>query len=288
MPQIYLKVSNGLESTASADNRKWLKDDSVNTIKENIRERLNLHVKRRIQDQDLLPLPSPQSYTSSTSPIPLLSPASSAPYSIHHPTNSLFPFNHPREYVPGVNSSMPPIPSLQPIPTIQSQLPHPPALIISNNPNKQSSNLHNNVRLMNVTSNETISSRAKQQHQQHQQQLPKRLNGRKKTMTNKQMKNAADAQQNVRFMNHQMELNEQQLAGTPMEQNGGSGGGNGASSVIAANGSTILDDEYGKQSYEKLDSKLSNTPDILSMILSMKKNALMHDPDVIQFILSLR
>lgn len=40
--------------------------------------------------------------------------------------------------------------------------------------------------------------------------------------------------------------------------------------------------------YEKQEQKLSNTPDILSMVLSIKKNALMHDPYVIQFISSIR
>lgn len=40
--------------------------------------------------------------------------------------------------------------------------------------------------------------------------------------------------------------------------------------------------------YDKQDQKLANTPDILSMVLSIKKNALMHDPYVIQFISSIR
>lgn len=39
---------------------------------------------------------------------------------------------------------------------------------------------------------------------------------------------------------------------------------------------------------DKQDQKLANTPDILSMVLSLKKNALMHDPYVIQFISSIR
>lgn len=40
--------------------------------------------------------------------------------------------------------------------------------------------------------------------------------------------------------------------------------------------------------YEKPDQRSNNTPDILSMVLSLKKNALMHDPYVIQFISSIR
>lgn len=39
---------------------------------------------------------------------------------------------------------------------------------------------------------------------------------------------------------------------------------------------------------DKPDSKAPNTPDILSMVLSLKKNALMHDPYVIQFISAIR
>lgn len=39
---------------------------------------------------------------------------------------------------------------------------------------------------------------------------------------------------------------------------------------------------------DKNDPKLGNTPDILSMVLSLKKNALMHDPYVIQFLSSIR
>lgn len=44
----------------------------------------------------------------------------------------------------------------------------------------------------------------------------------------------------------------------------------------------------GDTPYEKLDQRLNNSPDILSMVLSLKKNALMHDPYVIQFISSIR
>lgn len=40
--------------------------------------------------------------------------------------------------------------------------------------------------------------------------------------------------------------------------------------------------------YEKPDQRSNNSPDILSMVLSLKKNALMHDPYVIQFISSIR
>lgn len=40
--------------------------------------------------------------------------------------------------------------------------------------------------------------------------------------------------------------------------------------------------------YDKNDNKLSNMPDILSMVLSLKKNALMHDPHVIQFLSAIR
>lgn len=40
--------------------------------------------------------------------------------------------------------------------------------------------------------------------------------------------------------------------------------------------------------YDKNDQKMNHTPDILSMVLSLKKNALMHDPYVIQFISSIR
>lgn len=39
---------------------------------------------------------------------------------------------------------------------------------------------------------------------------------------------------------------------------------------------------------DKADTKLVTTPDILSMVLSLKKNALMHDPYVIQFISAIR
>lgn len=54
----------------------------------------------------------------------------------------------------------------------------------------------------------------------------------------------------------------------PNNNNGGGGGGDAA--------------------FEKSDQRLNNSPDILSMVLSLKKNALMHDPYVIQFISSIR
>lgn len=47
-------------------------------------------------------------------------------------------------------------------------------------------------------------------------------------------------------------------------------------------------DDTSSTSYYKNDAKQTNTPDILSMVLSLKKNALMHDPYVIQFISSIR
>lgn len=40
--------------------------------------------------------------------------------------------------------------------------------------------------------------------------------------------------------------------------------------------------------FDKQEHKFANTPDILSMVLSMKKNAMMHDPYVIQFLSSIR
>lgn len=56
------------------------------------------------------------------------------------------------------------------------------------------------------------------------------------------------------------------------------------------NGSTSPTHNGGDTSpvpYEKPD-RSNNSPDILSMVLSLKKNALMHDPYVIQFISSIR
>lgn len=233
MPQIYFTVSS--EAATSSDNQKWLKDDTTSTIKENIRERLNLHVKRRIQDQDLSPVN--QSYTSTSAPLSLLS---TTPSLTIHPSNPLFAFNHPREYIPG-NPSIP------------------PALIISSEFNKHSNDLHSNVRLMNIA--------AEQNSSKSKQKSPKRLNGRKKTMNNKHLK-AIDAQQNhlldARYSNVSTDSNDKPIG-------------------LANN-----DEEYARNCYEKFDTKLTNSPDILSMILSIKKNALMHDPEVIQFILSLR
>lgn len=46
-------------------------------------------------------------------------------------------------------------------------------------------------------------------------------------------------------------------------------------------------DDTSPVPYEKPDHRSNNSPDILSMVLSLKKNALMHDPHVIQFISSI-
>lgn len=48
------------------------------------------------------------------------------------------------------------------------------------------------------------------------------------------------------------------------------------------------DDDTSTAPCEKIDQRLNNSPDILSMVLSLKKNALLHDPYVVQFISSIR
>lgn len=265
MPQIYSKVSSASETASIADNQKLLKD--ISKTKKNIRERLNLHVKRRIQDQDLVSVAVPQisqPFTSSSSASLLLSPT--ATISIH-PANTTYPFNHSihREIVRGMPSTLL-IPS-------------------DSNARMPSSNLYNsNVRLMNIAATIEQSSPKNLNNNSNRKTSPKRLhnntNNRKKVMSSKAHSKMIETHNNLMLSPGSPciavdESMDNRIPILNLERNGHNHGhGHGQ------------DDE--KYCYEKNDSKLTNPQDILSMILAIKKNALMHDPEVIQFISSLR
>lgn len=108
-------------------------------------------------------------------------------------------------------------------------------------------------------------------------QPPKKIIKKKKTVINKKKTKQLDTNQyaenlmlNTKFSDDSNEFhdrNDSSLNGCPSPQT------NGDSPPIP---------------YDKNDNKLTNTPDILSMVLSVKKNALMHDPYVIQFLSAIR
>lgn len=120
------------------------------------------------------------------------------------------------------------------------------------------------------------------QSTKHKQQ-PKKLTKRKKTASSKKKCKLVDANQqaenlilNTKFSDDSNDFHDRNdmgsnlMNGSPSPQN------------IQNNGDT------SPTPYDKNDQKMNNTPDILSMVLSLKKNALMHDPYVIQFISSIR
>lgn len=262
MPKIYLKVSSTLETASTADNQKLLKD--ISKTKQNIRERLNLHVKRRIQDQDIVSVPVPQisqAFASSSSSSLLLSPTASISI---YPANKTYPFNHSvhREFLRG----------------------NPSTLLIPSDLNaRTTSNLYNsNVRLMNIASTIEQSLPKNLNNNNNKKTSPKRLNNntnnRKKVMSSKVHSKMIETQNNLMLNPGSPSVGESMDKPMPilnLERNGHNHGHGHAQ-----------DDE--KYCYEKNDSKLTNSQDILSMILAIKKNALMHDPEVIQFISSLR
>lgn len=109
-------------------------------------------------------------------------------------------------------------------------------------------------------------------------QTPKKTIKKKKTVVNKKKTKQLDANQyaenlmlNTKYSDDSNEFhdrNDSSFNGCPSPQTT-----NGDSPPIP---------------YDKNDNKLTNTPDILSMVLSVKKNALMHDPYVIQFLSNIR
>lgn len=109
-------------------------------------------------------------------------------------------------------------------------------------------------------------------------QQPKKLTKKKKSLGNKKKTKQVDANQqaenlilNTKFSDDSNDYHDRsELNGSLSPQNNPNNG------------------DASPTPYDKADQKLNNTPDILSMVLSLKKNALMHDPYVIQFISSIR
>lgn len=107
-------------------------------------------------------------------------------------------------------------------------------------------------------------------------QQPKKMTKKKRSATIKKKTKHADANQqadnlilNTKFSDDSNDYHDR----NDNSLNGSISTGNGDSPPIPS---------------DKADAKLINTPDILSMVLSLKKNALMHDPYVIQFISAIR
>lgn len=111
-------------------------------------------------------------------------------------------------------------------------------------------------------------------------QQPKKLTKKKKTVTNKKKTKQVDAIQqaenlilNTKFSDDSNDFHDR---------------------IDNSMNNSILSHENRHNNdsptipFDKQDNKLTNTPDILSMVLSLKKNALMHDPYVIQFISAIR
>lgn len=60
VPQIFLTASGSATPVISSNNSRRLQSNDPSTVaKENIRERLNMHVKKRIQGQDIYPTSPP-------------------------------------------------------------------------------------------------------------------------------------------------------------------------------------------------------------------------------------
>lgn len=114
-------------------------------------------------------------------------------------------------------------------------------------------------------------------------QQPKKLTKKKKGAGNKRKTKHVDANQqaenlilNTKFSDDSNEFHDRHELSSNLQ--------NGSSSPQT----NISNEDSPPVPYEKQDQRLSNTPDILSMVLSLKKNALMHDPYVIQFISAIR
>lgn len=107
-------------------------------------------------------------------------------------------------------------------------------------------------------------------------QQPKKLTKKKKSATNKRKTKQVDANQqaenlilNTKFSDDSNEFHDRHEL---------------SSNLLNGSTSPQTNDDSPPVPYEKH----TNTPDILSMVLSLKKNALMHDPYVIQFISAIR
>ncbi|XP_055316445.1 uncharacterized protein LOC129576049 [Sitodiplosis mosellana] len=239
IPQILLTAAGSAPTPVISPNSRRLQPpDPMATAKENIRERLNMHVKKRIQ-QEIYPI--------------------SPPTSTHH---------YPDHYLDrGVASSLKPTyPFLMSGASSQVS----PVVVFANSCISVASDYtQNSGRTIPIPQIERQSSKSKQQ--------PKKVTKKKKAGGNKKKTKQVDANQyaenlmmNTKFSDDSNDFhdrNDSSMNGCPSPQT------NGDSPPIPS---------------DKNDQKLANTPDILSMVLSLKKNALMHDPYVIQFLSAIR
>ncbi|XP_031617004.1 uncharacterized protein LOC116336917 [Contarinia nasturtii] len=239
IPQLFLTAPSPSASSIALPNgssTKFQSPDVSATSKENIRERLNMHVKKRIQGHDVI-----AQYSLPPPPIPQ---ATSPFYSNPMSSTTLKPNHHP---------------------FLISGAPMPPVVVFANSLISVASNIGG--RTIPIPQIDRQPSKLKQ---------PKKMTKKKKTGGNKKKPMQIDANQqaenlilNTKFSDDSNEFHDKNhdhllFNGCPSPQ-------------ISAISPT---DSY--------DNKLSNAPDILSMVLSLKKNALMHDPYVIQFLSTIR
>lgn len=271
IPQIYVTVATGAAYQSLATSQKSQKSpmniSSIDSTRENIRERLNLHVKRRIQGQD----------TSPTSTLPI-SPTSS--HLLMQKTdkfmNSGMDGNSP--VVVFNNSLIKIAPGGNPAHmNATSMLPNENLMSISSPQSAMSEYKKVKIEKKPITKLNTLSNKSK------------KYSSNKKQLINQQavnkMSQSAHTVENLLLNGNPSSLStidahKADMLGRSHRQD-----------QLADNDSPPMNGngDCSRDSFEKQEnSKAANTPDILSMVLSIKKNALMHDPDVIRFISSIR
>lgn len=273
IPQIYVTVPTVSPLQSSAINKKNQKSPinstaSIHNARDNIRERLNLHVKRRIQEQE-------------TSPPALAMPVS--PIS----ANLLMQKHEKMEKYP--NSCIDPNSSV----AVFGNSLHKIASGLNNNPslNTGVSMLSNDNMMSMAPSHSAINDIKKAKIEKKPiAKLNSLSNKSKKYLNNKKQKAANKVSQSIHTVENFL-LNGNSSSSIDAHKAEMLGRGRQSSIVdqLADTDSSPLNGDCSRDSFDKQEnSKVSNTPDILSMVLSIKKNALMHDPDVIRFISSIR
>lgn len=240
-------------------------NNKLSSTSENIRERLNLHVKRRIQVQG-------KSSTCNQTSIPTMSPSSSS--SSVSPSSSSILLNLGIDQLVPQNLS---IDSNAITPDSAAATAAAKTAILFSN-------------LTSGQSNAIITDRNKGL---------KKIKITPKKQSIKFVDNKKIVVRNTRIPNcHQINIISKQI-----QRNGGLSGSQSNSkpttTLIEINtlptGTTTTTTTHiapemqsiSNQNYEKYDSKTINTPDILSIILNEKKNALMHDPEIKRFLTSM-
>lgn len=153
----------------------------------------------------------------------------------------------------------------------------PPMVVIANSLISVASDYSKNA-------NRTVSIPQIEQQMYKNKQLPKKLIKKKKTNSSKKNVRQVDANQqaenlilNTKFSDESNDYHERNERAS-----------NFMNGSISPSSNNLNNGDTSPVLPDKPDQRLNNTLDILSVVLSAKKCALMHDPYVIQFISSIR